>query len=165
MSFRLPVGLREFFGFVDQRMYARTDRGALGTGQMILFDGFYASFLVGVMQSRLGKEEELETQRFVEGYPNEYAASREFIAALIVDAELRRTGTEQYSDMDFERAISKLLKVDTPTGLSVVGLELANLYAAGGFGIIEDRLVPRPGGTTSFFLRFHDLCAVEVPPT
>ena len=165
MSFFLPNGLRDFFGFSEQRMYARSDRGVLGTGQMILFDAFYASLLVGIAHGRLGKKEDLETQRFIEGYPNEYGPSREFIAALIVDAELRRTGTDGHSDVEFERAISKLLKVDTSTGLSASGLELANLYAAGGFSILHDRLVPRPGGTASFFLRFHDLCAGEGPQT
>lgn len=165
MSFFLPGGLRDFFGFADQRMYARTDRGQFGDAQMILFDGFYACLLLGVLKARLGKKDDLETQRFIEGYPTEYSASRDFIAALVVDAELRRVGTDKYDQSDFERGISRLLQVDSPTGLSAEGLEAANLYAAGGFSFLEERLRPRPGNSTSFFLRFHDLCEEEMQQT
>ena len=163
MSFFLPNGLRDFFGFSDQRMYARAaDRGILGDGQMILFDGFYACLMLGVLKGGLGKKEDLETQRFIEGYPKEFSPSRDFIAALVVDAELRRVGTDEYDNSDFERGISKLLQVDSPTGLSAVGLEAANLYAAGGYSLLEERLKPRPGDATSFFFRFNDLCEEEM---
>ena len=162
MSFFLPEGLRSFFTFEGQRMYARSDRGSIGNGQLILFDGFYASLLIGLTRAGIGKREDLETQRFIEGYPSEYSSAREFVAALIVDAELRRAGTENYEQSDFEREIAKLLRVDAPTGLSAAGLELANLYAAGGFAFLEDRMQPRPANTPNFFLRFHDLCAEEV---
>ena len=161
MSFSLPIGLRDFFNFKDLRMYSGSDRGVLGEGQMILFDGYYASLLVGVLHTGIGKSESLETEAFISGYPIDYKASREFIAALIVEAELRRVATKEYKQNDFEHAISKLLQVDAPTGLSSEGLELSNLYAAGGFAFLADKLRPKPSNAVNFFLRFNDLCVQE----
>ena len=128
---------------------------------MILFDGYYASLIVGVLSAGLGKPEDLETDSFIPGYPNHYKASREFIAALIVEADLARVATKDYGQNDFEQAISKLLQVNAPTGLSSQGIELANLYSAGGFRFLVDKMQPKPSNSMNFFLRFNALCIQE----
>lgn len=161
MSFFLPKGLREFFDFQHQRMFASTDGGKIGDRQLILFDGFYASLLIGVTRAGMGKKQDLEIDHFVPNYPREFSATREYIAALIVDAELSRKTTKEYKQADFEREISKLLRVDAPTRLSDTGIELVNLYAAGGFAFLEERLRPRPTNTTNFLVRFHNLWSEE----
>ena len=162
MSFSLPRGLRDFVNFKDQRVYYNTDRGTVGGEQMILFDGFYACLLLGILHTGLGKPETVdETDTFPAGYPNTFKSFREYIAALLVQAELRRTSTEDYGQNEYERAISKLLQVDAPTGLSEDGIKLANLYAAGGFAFLATSMRPKPANAVNFLLRFHDLCTQE----
>jgi len=163
MSFILHKSAREYFGYRDQRMFQSSPREQDRSRDLLLFDAYYACLLVGTCLSGLGRESDLESTNFIEGYPEPFKSSKEFIAGLIVEAELRRLDTEEYSDRDFEREIAKLLDVNSPTRLSEGnGMTKANLYAAGGFEFIAENLQPKPVTAQEFLLRFHDLWEREV---
>lgn len=164
MSFVLHKGVRDYFGYRDQRMFHSTPREQDRSRDFLLFDAYYACLLAGTCLAGLGEESDLESSYFLEGYPEAFRGSKEFIAGLIVEAELRRLDTEEYSNQDFERGIAKLLDVNTPTRLSEgTGISKANLYAAGGFEYIFEKLQPKPVSPPDFLLRFHDLWEQEVP--
>lgn len=165
MNFLLHKGVRDYFGFRDQRMFHGTSGDQDRRRELILFDAYYACLLVGTCISGLGDESDIDGREFLPspGYPEPFRDSKEFIAGLIVEAELRRLDTENYSHRDFERAIAKLLDVNSPTRLSEdVGISKANLYAAGGFDFISEKLQPKPVSAQEFLLRFHDLWNREV---
>jgi len=163
MSFVIHKRARKYFGFQDQRMFHSTPREQDSGRELLLFDAYYACLLVGTCLSGLGREGDLESTYFIEGYPEPFRNSKEFIAGLIVEAELRRLDTENYSDRDFEREIAKLLDVNSPTRLSEeAGIAKSNLYAAGGFEFISDKIQPKPVSAQEFLLRFHDFWENEV---
>ncbi|SFK23150.1 hypothetical protein [Celeribacter neptunius] len=163
MSFVLHKDVRDYFGYRDQRMFHGTPKEKDKSRELLLFDAYYACLLAGTCLSGLGRESDLESTNFIDGYPEVFKNSKEFIAGLIVEAELRRLDTEDYSDRDFEREIAKLLDVNSPTRLSEgAGIAKANLYAAGGFDFIVEKLQPKPVSAQEFLLRFHDLWEREV---
>ncbi|WP_282158724.1 hypothetical protein [Shimia thalassica] len=163
MSFILHKEARDYFGYRDQRMFHGTPKEQDRSRELLLFDAYYACLLAGTCLSGLGLESDLESANFIDGYPEVFRSSKEFIAGLIVEAELRRLDTEDYSGRDFEREIAKLLDVNSPTRLSAgAGIAKANLYAAGGFGFIAENLQPKPVSAQEFLLRFHDLWEREV---
>ena len=165
MSFVVHCDLREYFGFRGGRAFAATGIPEEGPRQFLLFDAFYACLLLGLARETLGKEEVLEGDPFVVGYPEDFRQSREFIAGLIVETELRRLDTEYYSERDFEREIAKLLDLNEPTRLSnSTGITCANLYAAGGFEYMRDALQPKPTSVEDFLLRYHDLWSNDARP-
>ena len=159
MSFVLHKGVRNFFDYRDQKIFFGTSRDQNRIRDFMLFDAFYACLLVGTCISGVGQESDLEATTFIAGgYPDAFRESKEFIAGLVVKAELVRLNTESYSSRDFEREISKLLDVNSPTRLSEdLGINRANCYAAGGFDFIEEKLRPKPVNTADFLLRFHDM--------
>lgn len=158
MSFVLHRDLREYFGFQNTRAFVTTGIPEDGPRQFLLFDAFYACLLLGVREEKLGPDDLLENDRFTEVYPESFRASREFIAALIVDAELKRLDTEHYTERDFEREIAKLLDVNEATHLrDPEGILCANSYAAGGFEYLRTELRPKPTSVQDFLLRYHDL--------
>lgn len=159
MSFILHRGVRDFFDYREQRMFYNTPRDQDRSRDFVLFDAFYACLLVGTCISGMGRESDLEGSTFFPGgYPDVFRGSKEFIAGLVVEAELRRLDTANYSSQDFEREIAKLLDVNSPTRLSEsAGIEKANLYAAGGFNFIDEWLQPKPVSVQDFLLRFQDM--------
>lgn len=163
MSFVLHKDARGFFGYRDQKMFHSTPREHAKGRELILFDAYYACLLVGTCLKGLGSVDDLENTYFIEGYPSDFTGSKEFIAGLIVEAELRRLDTEDYSSRDFEREIAKLLDVNSPTRLSDgEGIAKANLYAAGGFDYIQEKLQPKPVNAQDFLISFHGLWEQEV---
>lgn len=160
MSFLLHKGVRAYFGYRHpEGMFYQTPRDGDKSRDFLLFDAFYACLMVGTCISGMGQESDLEGSTFYPaGYPEVFRESKEFIASLVVEAELRRLDTEDYSSRDFEREIAKLLDVNSPTRLSeAAGVEKANLYAAGGFDFLEEYLQPKPVNVQDFLLRFHDM--------
>ena len=163
MSFILHKGVRKYFDYHDQRMFHSTPKEQDSSRELILFDAYYACLLVGTCLSGLGKESDLESNNFIDSYPESFKGSKEFIAGLIVEAELRRRDTEDYSERDFEREIARLLDVNSPTRLSEgEGMAKANLYAAGGFEFIYEKIQPKPVSAQDFLIRFHDRWELEV---
>ena len=157
MSFVLPSGVRDYFGFRDTRAFAETGLHETGPRNFLLFDAFYACLLLGLREARLGKDDLTEKSSFVLEYPKEFKGAREYVAGLIVEAELKRLDTEKYTERDFEREIAKLLDLNVPTRLSEDGIQRANLYAAGGYQLLRTKLQPKPTSVEDFLARYHAL--------
>ncbi|PCI52860.1 MAG: hypothetical protein COB36_14230 [Alphaproteobacteria bacterium] len=132
----------------------------------LLFDGFYAGLLLGLQLGRLSEKSSLEKNNFIIGYPDVYLDSRSYIAGLVVEAELRRLDTVNYSQADYEREIAKLLDPDEPSRLSKEnGIEAVNLYAAGGFEYLREKMKPKPTSVQNFLIRYHELWDEEFGDT
>lgn len=158
-GFVLPEGAREFFDYGAQKLFAKFSRSAGEQRDMIMFDAYWASLVVGLLARKQGEAESIKGDRFLAGYPDDYEPHAEYIAGLLVEAELATLHTENYTERQLERAISRLLKVSSPTRLSPDGLKLLNLYAAGGFKILADRMRPRPTDAASFMQRYASILA------
>lgn len=158
MSFYLHTGFRDFFGLKDSKMFAKSGGRDEAAPSFLMFDGYYACLLIGLQLGKmLPDKEKLERPYFIDHYPSDYDQSKNYIAGLIVETELRRLDTVDYNDQDFEREIAKLLNHDDPTHLSQAGIDAANAYAAGGFVILRAALKPRPTSAQNFLIRFHGL--------
>lgn len=156
-GFILPDGARDFFGYEPQRLFARVSRLAGARRDMILFDAYWACLCVGLLAREQASSDKLEKDRFLVAYPEDYEPYGEYVAGLLVEAELAALHTENYTESELERAISDLLKVSAPTRLSPKGLGLLNRYAAGGFEIIKDKMRPRPTDVPNFLLRYQSV--------
>lgn len=154
-GFVLPDGARDFFGYKPQRLFADVARQSNARRDLILFDAYWACLCVGLLAREHASNEELESDRFLTAYPEDYEPYGEYIAGLLVEAELAAMHTETFTEAELEHAIAELLKVSAPTRLSPKGLGLLNRYAAGGFQIIKDKMRPRPTDVSNFLMRYQ----------
>lgn len=147
MSFVFPLRARAFFQAIPG--------GREGASKFIMFDQYYCCLMVGLNARRLGNEGDLEGDVFVNGYPEDYKAQVDIIAGLLIEAELERKGIRTEDKVSIEREMVTLLDPTSPTRLSAAGNKLLNLYAAEGFKLIQDRMLP-PSSLEEFLVAYHD---------
>ncbi|WP_414463547.1 hypothetical protein [Hyphomicrobium sp. DY-1] len=144
MSFAFPKGARDFFKGIDKQ-----------SGQkFIMFDQYYCCLLVGLEGRQIGNEEDLEGEPFIVAYPEDYRAQADIIAGLLIDAELDRKAIAPEDKASIEQEMVKLLNPTSATRLSDEGNRLLNLYAAEGFRLVHDRMMP-PGSLEEFLVAYH----------
>lgn len=156
-GFVLPDGARDFFDYEPQRLFAKVARQTGARRDMILFDAYWACLCVGLRAREQATPDKLEKDRFLTTYPDDYEQYGEYVAGLLVEAELAALHTDDYTESELERAIADLLKVSAPTRLSPKGLSLLNRYAAGGFQILKDKMRPRPTDVPNFLVRYQSV--------
>lgn len=149
MSFFFPKGARGYFKLIDTLPTGRPKFG-------LMFDKFYLCLIVGLDARELGLEDELEDDRFIEGYPNEYQNQAELIAGLLIDAEMDRRRISSEDRVSIERLMIDLLDPQSGTRLSAEGLKLLNRYAAHGFSMIRDRIA-QPDTLENFLVGYYQL--------
>jgi hypothetical protein len=132
MNFTLPGKARPFFKTV-------TDR----TSKYLMFDSWYLCALIGLRERTLGAKDELEDEYFIDHYPEDFKAQADFIAGLLIDAELDRN-----------RIL--LLDPSRTTGLSESGVEILNRYAVGGFARLEEAMLP-PANLEDLLVKYAEL--------
>jgi hypothetical protein len=163
VSFTLPKGARDFFGFEGQRAFAR--RGPLKrdtAGRFLLFDAYYCCALLGLDSARLGDDAELEGASFLAAYPEAYKGQAEIVAGLLVDAELRRLGINSDDRQDVEGKMVELLDLTSPSRLSVKGDNLLNLYAVTGFDRLQAGML-EPDTVEDFIVGYQRLWVTLSP--
>lgn len=160
MSFILPKGARDFFGFDGNRAFAK--RGPVkreGATRFLLFDAYYCCVLLGLDQARIGDTGNLEAEPFyTAGYPDPYKGQAELIAGLLVDAELRRLNVSVDDREDVERQMVRLLNLTSPSRLSSAGDTLLNQYGVAGFDKLHDEML-EPDNLEDFLVGYHALWA------
>ena len=149
MSFVYPKGARSFFKAVERVAAGQTHFSTM-------FDSYYLCLMVGLDQRTLAAPDDLEKDKFVEGYPTEHQAHSDLIAGLLVDAELDRRGIAAEDRRSIEALMVELLDPQSPTKLSEDGMKLLNRYAAHGFEVIRES-TPPPHAVEDFLLAYHRL--------
>lgn len=129
MNFTLPAKARPFF------------KGVTGP-RWLLFDSWYVCMLAGVRDRTLGSRDELETDYFLDYIADAYKPAADFIAGLLIDAELERKGINPTDKASVEREMILLLDPQGATGLSETGIELLNRYAVAGFARLDEAMLP-----------------------
>jgi hypothetical protein len=124
-----------------------------GTQFATQFDKYYLCLLLGLDKRRLGQPADLETDEFVRAYPQDFAAQAEMIAGLLIDAELDRQAIGTSDRESIQQVMLRLLDHNSPTGLSEVGSQLLNQYAAGGLSMLRDAL-PSPQSLPDFLYAY-----------
>ena len=132
MSFILPKGARTFFKALD------------GSGQerWLLFDSWYVCMMLGVQKRQLGPKKELEGPEFISEYPEAFRPQSDFIAGLLIDAELTRQKIDLEDKASVQGEMVKLLDPSRATSLHEDGIELLNRYAVAGFEELQERMPP-----------------------
>ncbi|MEA3051905.1 MAG: hypothetical protein QOG72_808 [Sphingomonadales bacterium] len=133
MSFVMPKAARGFFRTITER--------TVSGSRYIMFDTYYVCLLLGLDARRLGPGDELEGDRFLDNYPEDYKAQADYIAGLLIDAELERNSIDLCNKASVEGQMVLLLDPSNPTGLSATGSERLNRYAVGGFARIEEEMI------------------------
>lgn len=153
MSFHLPSEARKFFrGVIDRQPSG---------GRFILFDAYYLCVLLGLKHRKLGAEDELEADNFIGHYPDQYRPQADFVAGLLIDAEIDREQLKANDKAGIERKMIHLLNPSSPTGLSLDGSKLLNRYAVGGLMQLEEDMTP-PAKLEDLLVRYADLWTAEV---
>lgn len=161
-GFVLHKAARQYYDYVDQRMFGRTKSSDVARGTLVLFDAYYAGLMLGLACRKIGTPEMLEGSIFLPIYPSEYEPYREYIAGLLVDAEVTALHSEDYSEPQLERSIAKLLQVASPTRLSAEGMHVLNLYAAGGFELLRSKMGAKPSDPSNFLIRYQAVLESEI---
>lgn len=148
MNFTLPAKARPFFKTVTEQRSPR----------WLMFDSWYVCMLAGVRARTLGSKDELEGEYFLDTYPEDFKPAADFIAGLLIDAELDRKGIDVSDKASVEKEMILLLDPQRTTGLSDTGVELLNRYAVEGFGKIDEAMLP-PATAEEFMVRYAAMWA------
>lgn len=143
MNFTLPAKARPFFKTVTEQRAPR----------WLMFDSWYICMLAGVRARTLGSKDELESAEFLPVYPEDYKPAADFIAGLLIDAELERKGIDVNDKASVEKEMILLLDPQRATGLSETGVELLNRYAVAGFAKIDEAMLP-PATVEELMVRY-----------
>jgi hypothetical protein len=119
-----------------------------------MFDAYYCCLMAGLDARTVGSPEDLESDVFVNGYPDDFKGQADIIAGLLLDAELDRKGIEAEDKASIEREMVKLVDPTSLTRLNGEGNKLLNLYAAAGFALIQDKMMP-PATVEEFLIAYH----------
>jgi hypothetical protein len=106
----------------------------------VKFDVYYLFLMMGLKLRKLGSPEQIKRDAFVDYYPEVYRDKAELIAGLLIDAEMVRKGIEPNNRQSVEKLMLQLIDHMSVTKLSSKGIELLNLYAAGGANYIRDNI-------------------------
>lgn len=146
MNFTLPTKARPFFRSVGEQRSPR----------WLMFDSWYVCMLVGVQARKLGAKDDLEDAYFIDSYPEDFKPQADFIAGLLIDAELDRKGIDVTDKASVEREMILLLDPQRTTGLSDTGGELLNRYAVAGFAILDEAMLP-PANVEELMVRYSSI--------
>jgi hypothetical protein len=152
MSFVMPTAARSFFRTITER----TVPGA----RYIMFDTYYVCLLLGLRERKLGHADQLDSDRFLDNYPEDYRAQADFIAGLLIDAELDRKGIDLGNKQSVEREMVLLLDPSSPTGISAAGSDFLNRYAVAGFERLQQEMIP-PAKLEDLLVKYADLWASD----
>ena len=153
MSFLMPHGGRAFI----KHILAPGD----GAKKFLMFDLYYCCLMAGLDARKLGAKEDLESEVFLNGYPEDYKSQADIVAGLLIDAELDRKAIEPENKTSIEREMTKLVDPTSLTRLSVSGNDLLNLYAAHGFKLLQDYMMS-PASLEEFLVAYHGFWHQEV---
>lgn len=153
-GFQAPKDSRDYF----RHLLKRSDGG--GARLDTLFDQYYLCLMVGLDRRVLGRDDELESDRFIERYPSDYQNQADVIAGLLINAELHRKDIHKEDRSTIEREMLTLLDHQSSTRLSDEGMQLLNRYAAAGFKAIRDEILP-PQSLEEFLVFYHALWAEQ----
>lgn len=148
----MPSAARGFFRTI-------TERPIPGV-RYRMFDTYYICLLLGLRARKLGHEDDLESDRFVENYPEEYRSQADFIAGLLIDAELDRKDIDLSNKQSVEREMILLLDPSSPTGLSDKGSELLNRYSVAGFELLQQEM-PAPAKIEDLLVKYAEIWREE----
>ncbi len=161
MSFVLPANLRSFFGFEGARPFSKLGGPKReSAARFLMFDAYYCCLLLGFDERRLGDETKLESDRFIDSYPEPFKGQAEVIAGLLVDAELSRLEVGPDDRNDIERVMVRLLDLTSATRLSPEGDHLLNRYAVSGFDKLREAMLP-PDNLEDFLVGYYALWMLE----
>ena len=122
--------------------------------KFLMFDAFYCCLMVGLDARKVEDASALDADPFIAGYPDDFKARGDIVAGLLIDAELDRKDIAAEDKISIEREMIRLVDPTSPTRLSVDGDKLLNLYAASGFAILKDHMMP-PGSIEEFLVAYH----------
>lgn len=146
MNFTMPKGSSVFFGSMS---------GA-GLEAWLMFDSWYVCMLRGIHARKLGDVKFLEDRDFIREYPSEYKGKADYIAGLLIDAELERASIAVSDRASVEAVMIELLDPSRATGLSPDGVRLLNRYAVTGFEEMRDAM-ENPASRDDFLIAYADL--------
>lgn len=148
MSFILTQAGRSFF------------RGIIAPPKFLMFDAYYCCLMAGLNARQVGSSEDLDSDPFINSYPDDFKGQGDIIAGLLIDAELDRKGINAEDRARIEGEMIKLVDPTSATRLNNEGNKLLNLYAAAGFSIIQDKMMP-PSTIEEFLVAYHGFWHVD----
>lgn len=144
MSFILSQAGRSFF------------RGIIAPPKFLMFDAYYCCLMAGLNARKVGSSDELDSDPFINSYPDDFKSQGDVVAGLLIDAELDRKGINAEDRTSIEREMVKLVDPTSATRLNSEGNKLLNLYATAGFSILQDHMMP-PSTIEEFLVAYHRL--------
>jgi hypothetical protein len=140
MTFKMPNNARDYFGNIKDLKF--------------LFDWYYFCVMLGLAKKKIGNEEEMEKEYFMDSFPSVYLGVRDQIIALLIDAEMERRAIEPNDRDSVQKLILQLIDTFSQTRLNKQGIELLNRYAVTGMNYINDS-IPRTTSLDLFLLHYY----------
>lgn len=134
MSLRLTNTSAVFFSHIDS--------SAVRGVRFLDIDKYYACLMLGLKSGKLGSKKDFRDPFLAAGakYPDVYSDVRDYIAGLLVEAEIRRLNLNATDRDLIENETVKLLDPRSPLGLSDTGVKRLNRYAARGFERLQNHM-------------------------
>lgn len=147
MPFKLPKIAEPFFKEIDKS----------SSNFSYEFDKYFLSLMVGLDNRRLGPDQDIKKDYFVDNFPGKYNDVKGHIVALLIEAELERRGISSQDRDNVERVILSLVDHESKNWLKKEGIDLLNKYSAGGMAIIWEKIQKHPtleGFLVAYFNEF-----------
>lgn len=140
MAFRLPKACRNFFSEV----VTTGSTGRNEENKFLWFDAYYLCLLVGLAKKKISPDPSLLDSEFIDYYPEPYAASRDYIAGLLIATELERLDIVKEDAASLQKLMLHYVDYESPTRLSKHGLDILNQYAARGMEVMQGTMSGKP---------------------
>jgi len=141
MSFKMSDKMRGFCNSINNNTES---------GKLDYWDVYYFSSIIGMTKNKCGNKEELT--EFSKQYVANYQSLRHTIVAMLITAELNRTGQDFKKD-NITSAFKRLVDEGSSLILNSTGLSTLDGYAEGGFQLISER-----GGRITDRIQFLRMC-------
>lgn len=126
MAYRLHKNCMDFFKNIN--------------GLSTQFDYYYLCLMMGFKYKKLGKKEDIKKDSFTKEIIEAYKDSKYKIVGLLIETEIERRGINKNIEYEVEKIISEIIDYNSKDNISDKGIELLNLYAAGGFEKIQSNI-------------------------
>jgi len=149
--FHAPIESRDWFKKLDFsiRMY-----------------DYYFCLMLGLVKKRKASDEEMvNSEEFVEYFPEPFGSGKNKIISLFLETELSLLGIDLSNREAVQKILTEYITPNSLTWLTKKGLSEMDKYCAGGFEILRDEFDDRPASKYAFFLNFERLITEALATT
>lgn len=118
------------------------------------FDAYYFCLVAGIIANRKVDVPTGESTELVDHFPGRYRSRGKLLIALFLSRQLASAGVAMDEKSAVHSVVSELIDPTTSSHLSAAGQAEFNRFAYGGFNVIREWFMNRPGRSDEFIRQY-----------